>query len=225
VEGGKPGAKCNQCRSSSFECLCRCRRFRQELLWRRRLQFKRCKFFGNFHKQFYSVISVCKAVARARAHDLSVALFAQGWVHECWAQENFTPLEYEFWWRLWSMLFVHGPSQLPFETSFCQGYGLKKYDFGKVCKTKLIISIRENILNSTFYQKIQIWPFFNFKLIIFDYLYTFIDILGRAQDFCARANHNLALVLSQNKDALALSKKRCTNFALELFCKFFNKWL
>ncbi|XP_065345502.1 cytosolic endo-beta-N-acetylglucosaminidase [Cloeon dipterum] len=72
------------------------------------------------------------AVEKARAQGLSVALFAQGWVHECWALENFTPLEYTFWRKLWPLLHVHGPSGLPFDTSFCQGYGERKYKRGKV---------------------------------------------------------------------------------------------
>ncbi|XP_059482677.1 cytosolic endo-beta-N-acetylglucosaminidase isoform X2 [Neocloeon triangulifer] len=72
------------------------------------------------------------AVEKARAHDMSVALFAPGWVHECWAQEKFTPLEYTFWRKLWPLLHIHGPSEFPFETSFCQGYGKKSYDHGKV---------------------------------------------------------------------------------------------
>ncbi|KAG8229979.1 hypothetical protein J437_LFUL008556, partial [Ladona fulva] len=72
-----------------------------------------------------------KALEVARKHDLSAAIFAHGWVYEKFGAKNFLPLEYCFWNRVLPYLYLHGPSELPFKTSFCQGNGLKKYQFGK----------------------------------------------------------------------------------------------
>ncbi|KAJ8890082.1 hypothetical protein PR048_009589 [Dryococelus australis] len=76
--------------------------------------------------------NTCKAVEVARAHGLSVALFAPSWVHEFLGKENFATHEYVFWQKLWPFLYLHGPCKLPFCTSFCQGFGSKLYHCGAV---------------------------------------------------------------------------------------------
>lgn len=64
---------------------------------------------------------------------LSVAIFAPGWVHEQKPEdEDFLKREYTFWNKLWPYLYTHGPTKLPFSTSFCQGFGLKTYKNGQV---------------------------------------------------------------------------------------------
>nr|CAD7575587.1 unnamed protein product [Timema californicum] len=72
------------------------------------------------------------AVDIARQHGLSVALFAPSWVHEYLGKENFVTHEHVFWQKLWPYLHIHGPTQLPFETSFCQGFGEKMYNRGTI---------------------------------------------------------------------------------------------
>ncbi|XP_063226102.1 cytosolic endo-beta-N-acetylglucosaminidase isoform X1 [Bacillus rossius redtenbacheri] len=76
--------------------------------------------------------NTCKAMEVVRAHGLSAALFAPGWVHEFLGKENFATHEYVFWQKLWSFLHPHGPCKLPFSTSFCQGFGNKLYHRGAV---------------------------------------------------------------------------------------------
>lgn len=74
-----------------------------------------------------------KAVELIRKHNLSIAVFAQAWVYECFKQsESFIHREYAFWQTLWPYLFVHGPTDLPFSTSFCQGSGHKYFSDGKM---------------------------------------------------------------------------------------------
>lgn len=74
----------------------------------------------------------CQAVGLVRQYNLSLALFAPSWVHEYLGSSHFVHLEYAFWQKLWPYLYVHGPTELPFSTSFCQGYGEKLYCSGKV---------------------------------------------------------------------------------------------
>nr|CAD7455738.1 unnamed protein product [Timema tahoe] len=73
-----------------------------------------------------------QAVDIARQHGLSVALFAPSWVHEYLGKENFVTHEHVFWQKLWPYLQIHGPTLLPFETSFCQGFGEKMYNKGMI---------------------------------------------------------------------------------------------
>lgn len=73
-----------------------------------------------------------QAVKLARKHGLSLALFAPSWVHEYLGSSHFVHLEYAFWQKLWPYLYIHGPTQLPFSTTFCQGYGQKLYHNGQV---------------------------------------------------------------------------------------------
>ncbi|XP_071444091.1 cytosolic endo-beta-N-acetylglucosaminidase isoform X2 [Hetaerina americana] len=87
-----------------------------------------------FGRNFYEGggFNTHKALEVARKYGLSIAIFAPGWVHENHCPKDFTLLEYYFWNTLRPHLFLHGPNKLPFQTSFCQGAGLKKYHLGKV---------------------------------------------------------------------------------------------
>ncbi|XP_067005805.2 cytosolic endo-beta-N-acetylglucosaminidase isoform X2 [Anabrus simplex] len=73
-----------------------------------------------------------QALKFIQEYKLSVALFAPSWVHETLDPDHFVCLEYIFWKKLWNYLYIHGPSHLPFSTSFCQGYGKRLYHKGKV---------------------------------------------------------------------------------------------
>lgn len=75
-----------------------------------------------------------KAVAAARKHGLSAAIFAPGWVFEMEDKALFTENQY----RLWDF-----PSDcsrsckftaLPISTTFCQGFGKRRFQNGKVVK-------------------------------------------------------------------------------------------
>nr|ANC95008.1 putative endo-beta-N-acetylglucosaminidase [Lygus hesperus] len=78
----------------------------------------------------------CKeAMSLIRRYNLSAAIFAPGWVHECQEEEHtFLQRDYQFWANLYEYLYVSGPSQLPFDTSFCIGAGLNFYQKGKISK-------------------------------------------------------------------------------------------
>ncbi|XP_069697491.1 cytosolic endo-beta-N-acetylglucosaminidase isoform X2 [Periplaneta americana] len=82
--------------------------------------------YGGGHFNTYQAVEV------ARKHNLSLALFAPSWVHEYFGGSYFVHLEYVFWQKLWPYLYIRGPTQLPFRTTFCQGYGEKMYHNGLV---------------------------------------------------------------------------------------------
>lgn len=88
-----------------------------------------------FGRNFYEggKFNTHKALELARKNNLSAAIFAQGWTHE--TQENFEEAEDKLWQSLSPFLFHHGPKFLPFQTSFCQGIGKKKFVSGK-CQEK-----------------------------------------------------------------------------------------
>lgn len=82
-----------------------------------------------------------QAVELVRKYNLSLALFSPSWVHEYLGSTHFVHLEYVFWQKLWPYLYVRGPTELPFTSSFCQGYGEKMYRGGQVgvcCIDKLV---------------------------------------------------------------------------------------
>ena len=81
-----------------------------------------------------------QALEVARRHDLSVAVFAQGWTYEVLGMENFFENENKLWGLMNPFLTHHGPNSLPLKTSFCQGFGEKLYNNGKVSMICIFIS-------------------------------------------------------------------------------------
>lgn len=75
-----------------------------------------------------------KIVQEACDSKMSIAIFAQGWVYEVLGKENFLTNECKFWSLLCESLPLRAYSEIPFKTSFCQGFGLKKFNLGKVRK-------------------------------------------------------------------------------------------
>lgn len=72
-----------------------------------------------------------------RKHDLSAAIFAPGWVHEnCGETESADSRDFIFWNLISEFLYTHGPCLLPFETSFCRGFGPKFHQNGLVVKSE-----------------------------------------------------------------------------------------
>ncbi|XP_076034995.1 cytosolic endo-beta-N-acetylglucosaminidase isoform X2 [Oratosquilla oratoria] len=71
-----------------------------------------------------------KAFEALRAHKLSAAVFAPGWTYETKKLDEFDTAEKKLWGACGEFLFPHGPAELPFRTSFCQGYGIKKNKCG-----------------------------------------------------------------------------------------------
>lgn len=87
-----------------------------------------------------------------RKHGLSAAIFAPGWVYEnCGENENVNSRDFKFWNCLSDYLYTYGPSQLPFQTSFCRGFGSKCYKEGLVCSEyftkELVITGTHFLLN------------------------------------------------------------------------------
>ncbi|BES95801.1 Glycosyl hydrolase family 85 [Nesidiocoris tenuis] len=79
----------------------------------------------------------CEPMSMIRRYNLSAAIFAPGWVHETLEEDEehtFLQRDYKFWACLYDYLFVSGPGQLPFETSFCVGSGLNTYHKGRITK-------------------------------------------------------------------------------------------
>ncbi|CAL4091185.1 unnamed protein product, partial [Meganyctiphanes norvegica] len=73
------------------------------------------------------------ALELARKYDLSAAIFAQGWTFETKEYDEFFQAENKLWSSLSPFLKFHGPVDLPFKTSFCQGFGEKVFKKGEVC--------------------------------------------------------------------------------------------
>ncbi|XP_050394531.1 cytosolic endo-beta-N-acetylglucosaminidase [Patella vulgata] len=73
-----------------------------------------------------------EALDMVRQHELSTAIFAQGWVYETHGKENFTINENRFWGDLYDLCPYNKRTTLPLVTSFCQGYGHKYYLQGLV---------------------------------------------------------------------------------------------
>ncbi|OQV21778.1 Cytosolic endo-beta-N-acetylglucosaminidase [Hypsibius exemplaris] len=61
------------------------------------------------------------------AHDMSVALFAPGWVLECNDSSAFLANQNTFWDSISSHLSKHKVCRLPVSTNFCVGYGTKEF--------------------------------------------------------------------------------------------------
>ncbi|XP_014281636.1 cytosolic endo-beta-N-acetylglucosaminidase [Halyomorpha halys] len=77
--------------------------------------------------------TTCQAMDVIRKHGLSAAIFAPGWVHEnCEPDETADNRDFMFWELLTEYLYCYGPARIPFKTSFCRGFGHKKYKEGRV---------------------------------------------------------------------------------------------
>ncbi|XP_036408867.1 cytosolic endo-beta-N-acetylglucosaminidase isoform X1 [Megalops cyprinoides] len=73
-----------------------------------------------------------KAMKLIRKHGFSAAIFAPGWVYECHDKKAFRSNQDKFWGLLSDFLYIRWPSfQLPFVSSFCQGFGKSFYWKGK----------------------------------------------------------------------------------------------
>ncbi|KAL4240037.1 hypothetical protein ACF0H5_000832 [Mactra antiquata] len=75
----------------------------------------------------YNTREALEAISK---HNLSVAIFAPGWVYETQGAENFTHNENKFWCLLDDYLTTHSFISLPINTSFCQGFGERFFDNG-----------------------------------------------------------------------------------------------
>ncbi|XP_007575693.1 cytosolic endo-beta-N-acetylglucosaminidase [Poecilia formosa] len=74
-----------------------------------------------------------KALDVIRKHNFSAAIFAPGWVYESQSDKSeFRSNQDKFWALLSDYLYIHRPaSQLPFISSFCQGFGKAVYRKGQ----------------------------------------------------------------------------------------------
>lgn len=73
-----------------------------------------------------------KALEMIRKHNFSAAIFAPGWVYETQERTEFRHNQDKFWALLSDYLPLHRPvSTLPFNTTFCQGFGKAFYWRGK----------------------------------------------------------------------------------------------
>lgn len=76
------------------------------------------------------------AVTAARNFNLSVAIFAPGWVHECLDSKNFTENQYKFWNSLTELCASREIKSLPYYSSFCPGFGKSMFRDGKITHNK-----------------------------------------------------------------------------------------
>lgn len=76
------------------------------------------------------------AVRAAIDHDLSIAIFAPGWVFETLEKEKFLENQYKFWELFNTLCPIYAIAELPFSTTFCQGFGKRFYRKGKVISEK-----------------------------------------------------------------------------------------
>jgi len=72
-----------------------------------------------------------EALALARKAQLSIALFAPGWVYEVNGSREFDANEERFWYYLQPYLPMHVTCTLPLSSSFCQGWGKRTYMDGQ----------------------------------------------------------------------------------------------
>ncbi|XP_056406688.1 cytosolic endo-beta-N-acetylglucosaminidase isoform X2 [Hyla sarda] len=72
-----------------------------------------------------------KSLEMIRQYGFSAALFAPGWVYECFNREQFLENQHRFWSLLESHLYGHSLSVLPICSSFCLGRGMKRFSYGK----------------------------------------------------------------------------------------------
>ncbi|XP_069511317.1 cytosolic endo-beta-N-acetylglucosaminidase [Ambystoma mexicanum] len=72
-----------------------------------------------------------KALQLIRKYGMSAAIFAPGWVYECLGKENFLENENKFWSLLEEHLPTHSFCSLPITTSFCLGFGQRRFSYGK----------------------------------------------------------------------------------------------
>lgn len=70
---------------------------------------------------------------RKASSDLSLAIFAPGWVHENNSVDEFESNQCKFWNKL-NLPERHVPSSPPIETSFCQGFGKKLFERGMIVR-------------------------------------------------------------------------------------------
>ncbi|XP_064478947.1 LOW QUALITY PROTEIN: cytosolic endo-beta-N-acetylglucosaminidase-like [Ornithodoros turicata] len=73
----------------------------------------------------------CKSVEQVRKLGLSAAIFAPGWVYETQEKDKFTENQCRFW-NFPKELCRSQFSSLPIVTSFCQGFGRKMFEAGKI---------------------------------------------------------------------------------------------
>lgn len=79
-------------------------------------------------------------VARTKAHNFSLALFAPSWTYEAIPNRNRTPNLNEVFLRrndqffssFWKDLYTSGPLEMPFYSSFCLGSGQKRFQLGRL---------------------------------------------------------------------------------------------
>lgn len=76
--------------------------------------------------------NTASALSVSRELQLSVAIFAPGWVHETHPLQDFHSMNEKFWSLLLPHLVIRGTASLPIVTSFCTGLGKGEYFKGKV---------------------------------------------------------------------------------------------
>ncbi|KAM9296015.1 cytosolic endo-beta-N-acetylglucosaminidase [Gastrophryne carolinensis] len=72
-----------------------------------------------------------KSFQMIREFGFSAALFAPGWVYECFNKEQFLENQHRFWSLLEKYLYIHSLCTLPICSSFCLGYGKKRFFCGE----------------------------------------------------------------------------------------------
>lgn len=82
---------------------------------------------------------------------MSVALFAPAWIYETKGKENFTSNQYKFWNNLCDLLVPSVYTEMPFVTSFCQGFGNKLCRHGKAVSDREWFNLSLQQLQPTFH--------------------------------------------------------------------------
>ncbi|KAG8446563.1 hypothetical protein GDO86_014134 [Hymenochirus boettgeri] len=72
-----------------------------------------------------------KSLQMLRQYGLSAALFAPGWVYECLEKDQFLLNQHKFWSLLDNQLLTHSLCSLPICSSFCLGFGKKRFSYGQ----------------------------------------------------------------------------------------------
>lgn len=72
-----------------------------------------------------------KSLEKIRQYGFSAALFAPGWVYECFNRDQFLENQHRFWSLLENYLYSHSLCALPICSSFCLGRGKKRFSYGQ----------------------------------------------------------------------------------------------
>lgn len=97
--------------------------------------------FGRGDCLFKGGFDTADWIKKVLSYDLSVGIFAPGWVLECLKPKEFKKNQFKFWSMLQEIIPPRTVEELPYCTSFCPGFGKKTFRNGKVISNEPWINL------------------------------------------------------------------------------------